>query len=41
MFFNYDDIQMNYGNGNGNGYDYDMEYLPSVFMGKGVDFENC
>lgn len=41
MFFNYDDIQMNYGNGNGNGYDYDMEYLPSVFMGKGIDFENC
>ena len=39
MFFNYDDIQMNYGNGNG--YDYDMEYLPNVFMGKGVDFENC
>ena len=39
MFFIYDDIQMNYGNGYG--YDYDMEYLPSVFMGKGVDFENC
>lgn len=37
MFFIYDDIQMNYGNGN----EYDMEYLPSVFMGKGVDFENC
>ncbi len=37
MFFIYDDIQMNYSNGN----DYDMEYLPSVFMGKGVDFENC
>ena len=35
MFFIYDDIQMNYGN------EYDMEYLPSVFMGKGVDFENC
>ena len=35
MFFNYDDILMSYDNS------CDMEYLPNVFMGKGIDFENC